>query len=169
MGIETAAVVVTAVIAGASAYEQRRQSKKAAEKEEDAQAVAKAEQQAQQMEKTRAQIREERVRRSQIMQSSANTGTAGSSSEAGAVSSLGTQLGANIGSMTRQANSANAISSFQQDAADARAKGAQAAAFGEFASGAVDLFSVGYSAYQADNALTQASQPSGGRTKTKKS
>lgn len=169
MGIETAAAVATAVIAGASAYEQNRRGKKAAEAEEDAQAVAKAEQQAQQMEKTRAQIREERVRRSQIMQSSANTGTAGSSAEAGSVSSLGTQLGANVGSMTRQANSANAITNFQQEAADQRAKGAQAAAFGEFASGAVDLFSVGYQAYQADKALTQASQPSGGRTKTKKS
>lgn len=169
MGIETVAAVATAVIAGASAYEQRRQGKRAAEAEEDAQKVAKAEQEAQRMEKTRAQIREERVRRAQITQSSTNTGVAGSSGEAGAVSSLGTQLGANIGSMTRQTNTANAISGFEQKAADARTKAAEAQAFGEFASSAINMGASGYQAYQADQALLQASQPSSGtRTKGKK-
>lgn len=131
MGIETVALVTTAVIAGASAYEQSRQQKSAAKDRKEANEVAKAEQAAQQTAQTRQQIREERIRRAQIAQSSQNTGTAGSSGEIGSQGALQTSIGSNIAAASRQANSATAITNLEQSAADHITKGNQAASLGK--------------------------------------
>lgn len=67
----------------------------------------------------RQQIREERVRRAKIIQSAENTGVSGSSGEAGALGSLSTTLSSNIGTNAGKLQSANNISLFQQQQADA--------------------------------------------------
>lgn len=71
----------------------------------------------------RQQIREERIRRATILQSSENSDVQGSSGESGALGSLSTQLGSNIGFNLGQEQSANNISLFQQHAADWQAIG----------------------------------------------
>lgn len=71
----------------------------------------------------RQQIREERIRRATILQSSENSDVQGSSGESGALGSLSTQLGSNIGFNLGQMQSANNISIFQQKAADWQAIG----------------------------------------------
>lgn len=138
MGIEVAAAVVTAVIAGASAYEQKRQAKGAEKDREKAEDVAKAEAAAQRNEQIRQQVREERVRRATILQSSQNTGVGGSSGELGSLGALQTSIGANIGSMARQQASSEAVGNLMQSAANKEAKGAQAAAIGNFVSSAIN-------------------------------
>lgn len=137
MGIETAAIVASAVIAGATAYEQRQQQKAASKDRKEANEVARAEQAAQQTAQTRQQIREERIRRAQITQSSQNTGVSGSSGEIGSTGALQTSVGSNIAAASRQANSATAIGNLEQSAADHISKGRQAGAIGGLASSLV--------------------------------
>lgn len=66
----------------------------------------------------RRQVREERVKRARVIASSNAGGTSGSSGEAGALSSLSTQLSSNIGSNLSQVASANNISIFSQASSD---------------------------------------------------
>lgn len=124
--IAAAALAATA----AAGYEQRQQAKKAAKEQKEARAIAGAEQSAQQMEGRRQQLREERVRRAQILQASENTGVTASSGALGSVSALGTSTGANVASLSRQANSATGISAASQRAANADLRGQEAAAIG---------------------------------------
>lgn len=147
MGIETAVLVTTAVIAGASAYEQSRQQKAASKDRKEANAVAQAEQAAQQTAQTRQQIREERIRRAQIAQQSENTGVAGSSGQLGSTGALQTTIGSNIAAASRQANSATAINNLEQSAADHISAGNQAAAIGKIATSAVSLGAQGASLF----------------------
>lgn len=130
MGIETAIAVVAVAVAGASAYEQAKQSKAAAKDRKEAGKVSQAEQAAAQNQSRRQQIREERVRRAQITQASVNTGVSGSSGELGSQSALGSLISGNIAAGSRQQNSANAIGSLQQSAADKDLKGAMWGAVG---------------------------------------
>lgn len=139
MGIETAVIVASAAIAGATAYEQSRQQKAASKDRKEANEVARAEQAAQQTAQTRQQIREERIRRAQITQSSQNTGVAGSSGELGSVGALQTNVGANIAAASRQANSATAIGDLSQNAADHISKGKQIGAIGVVADSLVNI------------------------------
>lgn len=143
--IAAAALAATA----AASYEQRQQAKKAAKERKEERAIAGAEQSAQQMESRRQQLREERIRRAQILQASENTGVAASSGQLGAVSALGTSTGANVASLSRQANTASGISAASQRAANADLRGAEAAGVGQIAgsifstavsAGALDVF-----------------------------
>lgn len=119
MGFTAAAVaVVGAQQQYMSQKEARNEQRLARNEQEKAQQEQKAVNQAQAAQERRAQIREERIRRARIMQSSVNTGTVGSSGEAGALSSLSTQLGTNVGMNLGQINAANNISAFNQRAAD---------------------------------------------------
>lgn len=130
MGIETAILVTTAVVAGATAYEQRQQAKTAAKERKEANAISQAEQAAQQTAQTRQQIREERIRRAQIAQSSQNTGVAGSSGEIGSIGALQTNIGSNIAAASRQANAATGISDANQRSADAVSSAQETGAIG---------------------------------------
>lgn len=122
-----AAVAVVGAISGASAQEKQKQ---AADKAADAQRGAQSEQRAlvasQQAADRRAQVREERVRRARIMQGAENSGTAGSSSEAGALGSISTQFFSNVGTSLGGNRVAANISNFQQTAADFNFQGQQA-------------------------------------------
>lgn len=129
--IVAAAALAATAYAG---YEQRQEAKAAAKEKKEARAVAGAEQSAQQMETRRQQLREERIRRAQILQASENTGVSASSGQLGSVSALGTSTGANVASLSRQANTATGIGAAEQRAANAQLRGEQAAAFGGISS-----------------------------------
>ena len=113
--ISLIAVATTAAstVAGISNNRQARKAQEASQSEQ--RAINKA----QQAEEMRKHIREERIRRARILQSAEASGTSESSGEAGAISSLSTQLGSNMGFNQNLAARGAAISQFQQNAADA--------------------------------------------------
>jgi len=113
-----------ALVAGATVYSVDQQEKgrsaanKAADRQKEAQQEQKAALAAQAAQERRQQIREERVRRARIIQAGENTGTSDSSGELGALGSLSTQLGTNIGFNLGQLSSANRRSDLLQSGAD---------------------------------------------------
>lgn len=121
----TAGFVASLAIGAYSTVKSQQQAKKAAAAQRDAaraQQASSAEQQAnqraQQEAERRQQVRENRIKAAQIMQSSENTGTSGSSGEAGAVSSLNTQMNTNLGAISGAAMHTNAASAYNQQASD---------------------------------------------------
>lgn len=125
MAAITTVVIAAAalVVAAGSAYMQYKQGQKAARLQKKAAATSSAEQRAQQQAALRQQVRAERVRKAQIIQASQNDGVTNSSGSLGAQSSLGSMIEGNIASLTRQGNTATAISGYNQGAADATARG----------------------------------------------
>lgn len=124
MGVAEVAII-SAVVGTASYIEGKEAreeaataSRNAAAEQRKAQEVQKASQAQQAAMERRQQIREERVRRARILQSAQNTGTAGSSSEFGAVGGLGTNLAANIGANIGALQRGQQISELSQKAAD---------------------------------------------------
>ena len=119
MGLEVAALVVSAA---GTAYTGMAQADAASESA-SAQRRSRAEQQAKNAadaaKERRQQIREERVKQARIQQASINTGTSGSSGETGALSSITTQTQANEGFNLGAIQRGNNISLFSQQAADA--------------------------------------------------
>lgn len=113
-----------ALVAGATVYSVDQQEKgrsaanKAADRQKEAQQEQKAAQAQQAAQERRQQIREERVRRARILQAGENTGSESSSGEMGALGSLSTQLGANIGFNLGQISSAGRRSDLLQAGAD---------------------------------------------------
>lgn len=108
MAVSTVASVAVSIDAQQKA---RKDQKKAADRQD---AANEARRQAE----MRQQFRQERIRRADILQQSQNTGVTGSSGEAGALSSLATQLSSNMGYNTAMNQNAKAISNLQQSAAD---------------------------------------------------
>lgn len=135
MAVATTTIIAAAAVAVAagSAYAANEQASNAASDRKKAQKVGQAEQEAKSSEQRRQQIREERVRRATIMQSSENTGVTSSSGQLGAISALGTQVGGNISSLSRQTESASAIGSLNQSAANADYRAGQFQQVGGFA------------------------------------
>lgn len=124
MGIELVAALALGVAAAGAyeGYEARKDAKEAAAKGLEEQKKSNAEQRAMnaqsQAEEQRKQVREERVRRARILQASANSGTEGSSGEAGALGGLATGLASNLGFNASRAAAADRMSIFNQNAAD---------------------------------------------------
>lgn len=120
----SAAYAVVALVSTAVAVDQGNKAQAASEEAADRDKKARAEQKASQSQQAaqerRQQIREERVRRARILQAGENTGTSESSGEFGAIGSLGTQLGSNIGFNLGQLNSAQRQSDLLQQGADFR-------------------------------------------------
>lgn len=119
MGL-SAAVGVTLVATAKSIDEQKR----AQRAQKRAAKVQSAMQKNEDTAKRRQMLREERIRRAKILQASEATGTAGSSGELGALSSLGTQTAFNQAFMQGQAIGAQGASAQLQKAADATASAA---------------------------------------------
>lgn len=107
----TATSIISQQKARAAAGQQRQASEKAQAEQKAAQAQAAAQER-------RQQVREERVRRARVMQASENTGTAFSSGEAGAVGNLATNLSSNLGLSLGGEQRGQAISGFNQQAAN---------------------------------------------------
>lgn len=156
MGVEVAIAVVSLAVAAGSAYEQQKQAKAAAKDRKKAGQVSQAEQAAQQTQNRRQQIREERVRRAQITQASVNTGVSGSSGELGSQSALGSLISGNLAATTRQQNSANAIGSFSQSAAD---KDVSAAGWGAVSGAAASIFGLSATAAMGPKTPPAATKP----------
>lgn len=121
-GVAGAIGAVGAVVGIAGGIEQRSNAKRAAESSAAAAARNQAEQKANAAGKAanerRQQIREERIKAARIMQAGENSGTAGSSTESGALGGLSTQLGTNLGYNAGQVASAGRQSANAQEAAD---------------------------------------------------
>lgn len=125
MGIETIVSVAGLAFSAYSTMQQQDAQDEARAQQEQANAEnrkareeQKAAQAAQSAAERRQQLREERVKRARLIQSSANSGVAMSSGEAGASGSLATQLGTNIGFNLGQQQAASNISAAGQNAAD---------------------------------------------------
>jgi len=129
MGIETVAVAALAVSTASTVYSMAEQ-RKAGKAQQEGQDIATAQQKSVDLANKRQQLREERIRRAQIEQASANQGVGGSSGEAGAVSALGAQVGANVASINQGQVAAEGISGAMSKAAGAtqRAQVAQGVA-----------------------------------------
>lgn len=132
MGLQTAAVVGLAFTAastistGVSYMEQKdamREQKKAQRAET-----------AMQMEENKRAVRqvrrEQRIKAAAVEQASQNTGVAQSSGQIGAVGSIGSQAASNIGFQGVRSGAAQAISNFNQRAADAEGNALLAGAVG---------------------------------------
>jgi hypothetical protein len=124
MGLETALLIGAAVVGAGTVIEGQRDAKAAARYSQQAQARAASEQRAanasEAARERRAQVREERVRRARILQTAQNTGTSDSSGELGALGSLSTNLGAGIGTNLGKIQTAQNLSIFGQQQADAQ-------------------------------------------------
>ena len=129
MGVETIAIAALAVSSASTVYSIAEQ-RKAGKAQQEGQDIATAQQKSVDLANKRQQLREERIRRAQIEQASANQGAGGSSGEAGAVSALGAQVGANVASINQGQMAAEGISGAMSKAAGAtqRAQVAQGVA-----------------------------------------
>jgi hypothetical protein len=140
------AAATTAVAGVVTGQEARRDARRAQEKSASEQRASNA---ANAALERRKQIREERVRRARILQSGENSGTAGSSSEAGAVGGLSTTLSSNVGFNLGEIMRSQNISLFQQDYANAQANQATGN----------DLFNLGSSIFQASGGFSNFKKP----------
>jgi len=123
MGAETIAYIALAAGAVASidaADKQRSASHRSQDAQRKIAEVQRASNAEEAAKERRQQIREERVRRARVIQSSVNTGTNASSGEEGALGSLSTQLGSNIGFNLGKQMFGTEISIFSQQDANAR-------------------------------------------------
>jgi len=118
----TAAFVAISLVGTAASLDQQRKSANA---QKDIQRTQRASNAAQAAEEQRKQIREERIKKAKILQASENTGVAGGSGEAGATSSIGTQLSANLNFNSGAIDRANQISIFQQNSVTAQVKASE--------------------------------------------
>lgn len=119
MGVVAAVVAVAATVASISAQQDAKEAAgKSAEEQRKARQEQAAEQARQQADEKRKMVREERVRRGRLLQASENTGTTGSSGELGALGSLSTQLSANTGANAGMKRTGEAITGYNQAAAD---------------------------------------------------
>ena len=127
------AIAGLAVSAGAAyaQYENGKDAQRAQQQAADEQRKARGEEAAinaaKASQERRQQIRDERIRRGQIVNASANTGTSDSSGMAGALGSMSTQLGANMGFNQGMYMAGQRIGRHNQNAADFNANAQSAA------------------------------------------
>lgn len=136
--------IIAGVALATTAYsisEQKSEAKKAARAQTQIRNEENARNKSQQMVERRQQLREERIKRARVIQAAQNTGTAASSGETGAVSSLGTQLGSNLGFNQSLIRSGERMSIFAQQASDAQGRQNNAAMLGSLAISAAPLAS----------------------------
>lgn len=125
MGFSAVVAIVGVIGAGVSidqGNKAERAREQAGEREKTARGEQKAQQAQQAAQERRQQIREERIRRARIIQSGENTGTSESSGEFGAIGSLSTQLGSNIGFNLGQIASSQRQSDLLQESANFKLK-----------------------------------------------
>lgn len=155
----TIGIVAAAVGAAGTAYstiESQSAQRKARNAQQDAADTQSAQQKQEQLDQQRQQIRQQRIRTAQIQQAAANTGTSMSSSEAGSTSAIGTNAGANIATLSSRMNTANAISSDNQKAANSMASAGTWNAIGQLSGTMMNLGIQGYAAYSK---VTPAATP----------
>lgn len=144
---------------------QRRQAaneRRAEREQEKAQAEASAQRASEAAAERRQQIREQRIKRGQILQAAENTGTEGGSGEAGALGSISTQLGTNLGTNQAGYQRGQRISMFNQNAANFMGDARSAASRGQMFSSLGQLGQQAFSAAGGFKTLmgTPKGQPS---------
>lgn len=140
MGLETATLAAIGLgVSGTSTVYGISQNIKQRQAQEDAKKEQAAVNKTQQLQEQRNQIRRERVQRARILQASENTGVAGSSGEAGAIGSLSTQLGSNLGINSDLVFHGGNISAASQRAANAAGNAQLASAVSSMAPTTVRL------------------------------
>lgn len=127
VGVAIAGLIVSA----GSAVVQYQQAEKRADIEEEARDVQGAQQDVDQINARRRQVREQRVRQAQIEQASINTGVGASSGEAGAISSLATNVMSNVAVNAGQTRTAGTVGGLAQSAADTQTTSALWGAAGQ--------------------------------------
>lgn len=170
MGLEiafAAASLAVGVISGvnqmASAAETRKATDRAVAKEQESAAAQKevnniqlAQQKIVGLEDRRQRIREERIRRATMLSAANATGGGGSSGESGAVSALGANLGALIGSQRGESAANTGINTYNQKAIDASTESSAIMARARAAAGEADAFSSFLGVFQSgSNAFGQ--------------
>ena len=140
LATSTILAIASLVVAAGSAYVSYKQNQQAAREQRKARAVSTAESAAKQQQDIRMQVRQERIKRAQIIQASQNTGVSLSSGSLGGQGALSTQIGGNIGQISRESNSNQAISQFGQSAADASGRAATFAQVSGLASSSFQMF-----------------------------
>lgn len=119
MGIVEGILLVTAAVS----IDAQQDAKSAAARQNRAQNRIRASQRAQNTSdaarERRQQVRDERIRRARIIAASENTGVSESSGELGALGSLSTQFASNIGTNLGKLKTAEDVSIFSQQAANA--------------------------------------------------
>lgn len=120
----TGAAIAAVVVAVVGAYQQKEASDDMAAEQKKANQKKTAIQMSADIEQRRQKAREERVRRAKIQQAAENTGTAGSSSEVGATSTLATDLASGMAFSSGQVAASASISGNLNKAASAEAQGA---------------------------------------------
>lgn len=137
-------LVISSAISVGTSIDASNKQKAAARDQKDAQAIQKNQQSAQDAIARRAAIREERIRRAQIMQAAANSGAAGSSGEANSIANLSANIGANLSSISGQAQTANQLT-FVNDRAQGNLDAAnQSLTIGKTVSGMINAGVQGY-------------------------
>lgn len=168
--ITTIVAVGALAVAGASAYvgyQSRKDAAAAYKSQAQEERKVRNEQKAlnfqQQAAERRAQIREERVRRAKILQGAENGGAAGSSGEAGALSSLSTQLNVNIGLNLGRQQAANTIGGYMQNAANFGTAAMSASSSAQNADSLFNLSTSVFSAAGGVGALNGTPPPKAGK------
>lgn len=137
MGVPAIAMAFVAAFSAVKQNEAAKKSARAQKKARNEQNAVNAQRAA---EERRRQIREERIKRAKMLQASENTGVEGSSGVLGGVGGLSTNLSANLGSNAAMLQSAQNISIFEQQAADANQRYQMWGSIGNFSSNASTLF-----------------------------
>ena len=133
--------LLSLAVTAATTIAQQSQARKAARAQREANAISSAGQQIEDRMARRRALREARVRRAIIQNSAAQNGAQGSSGESGALSALGSNLGASFANQTTQANVSQGISAANQKSADAQNAFDQIGAFGKLAQQGIGLWS----------------------------
>ena len=119
MGVVEVGIALAIGSAASSVYSYQ-QNKEGIEQQKKAAEAQSNIQQAANIRQARQVRREQRQKAAAIQQMAQNTGTASSSGQMGAVGSIASQAGSNIGWQGQQAAASRAITRFNQNAADAQ-------------------------------------------------
>lgn len=109
---------IALIISGISAAAGIATSQMSADAQEEAREQQDAQEEIRQRNEQAKQLREARGARAQAQQAAANQGVAGSSAEAGAISSVQSQMAGNLAFLQGEANTARGVSKSLQDASD---------------------------------------------------
>lgn len=116
------ALTVASIGAGAA---QQRQQRQAVSAQKEAQKTAQRSADVRAQRERIRQVREARIRQAQVTAAGFASGAPGSSGVQGGISSLGSQLGSNIGALNTQQAASNVISTANQAGLDAQSRGAE--------------------------------------------
>lgn len=132
--------IASLAVTAATTIAQMSQARRAAKAQKEASEISGAGQQIQDRVARRRAIREARVRRAMIENSAAQSGGQGSSGESGALSAVGSTLGASVANQSTQARVSQGISVQNQKAAEAETAFDQIGAFGKLANQGLSMW-----------------------------